>query len=72
MDDTEKIAVSVEEASKRASLGRSFVWDAVLRGDLVSYRCGRRRLVRIADLDKWIRRHKAIPRETERRAMSSE
>ena len=60
-DAAQKIAVSVEEASKRASLGRSFVWGAVLRGELVSYRCGRRRLIRIADLDEWIRRHKASP-----------
>jgi excisionase family DNA binding protein len=60
---TEKIAVSVEEASKRTSLGRSFVWDAVLRGELVSYRLGRRRLIRVTDLDEWIRSHKATPRK---------
>ncbi len=63
MDDVvEKLALSVEEASKRASLGRSFLWNAVLSGELASYRLGRRRLVRVADLDEWIRSHKAAPR----------
>jgi excisionase family DNA binding protein len=65
MDEViEKVAISVEEASKRASLGRSFLWNAVLSGELTSYRLGRRRLVRVADLDEWIRSHKAAPRAT--------
>lgn len=56
---TNQIAISVEQAAKRTGLGRSFMWHAVLRGELVSYRLGRRRLVRVADLDEWICSHKA-------------
>jgi excisionase family DNA binding protein len=56
---TEKLAVSVEEAARRAGLGRSFLWKAVQSGELVSCRLGRRRLIRVADLNAWIHAHVA-------------
>ena len=59
----EKIAIGVDEAAKRASLGRSFLWKAIMSGELHSYRLGRRRLVRVTDLDRWIRSHRAAPGE---------
>jgi excisionase family DNA binding protein len=59
-----KIAIGVDEAAKRVSLGRSFVWSEVWSGKLVSYRIGRRRLIRVADLEKWLRSNKAAPRRS--------
>lgn len=53
------LAIGIEEAARRVGVGRSFLWSVVRRGELKSYRLGRRRLVRLVDLDRWIRRHEA-------------
>jgi excisionase family DNA binding protein len=51
------IAVSVERVIEMSGLGRTYVWGAIRTASLPSYRVGRRILVRVEDLDSWIRAH---------------
>ena len=66
-----KLAVTVDEACDLSSLGRTYLWNAIWSGELVSYRAGRRRLVRVADLDRWIRAHRASPRDARKDGLTA-
>ncbi|MFO1158059.1 MAG: helix-turn-helix domain-containing protein [Reyranellaceae bacterium] len=48
------IAVGMKEAGRISGFGRTFLYAAISRGELASARIGRRRVIRLVDLDTWI------------------
>ncbi|MPZ99498.1 MAG: helix-turn-helix domain-containing protein [Dehalococcoidia bacterium] len=52
--DDARLALSVEEAAERAGVSRAFLYPYVLSGELPSLLIGRRRLVRVETLDRWL------------------
>jgi excisionase family DNA binding protein len=48
-------AVSVAEAAARAGVSRTFLYEAISSGDLPSVKLGKRRLVRLEALRRWLK-----------------
>ena len=57
-----RIALSVSEAAAAAGISRAFIYRALSSWELPSSLLGRRRIIRVADLDAWI-----VARRAERR-----
>lgn len=53
-DTAQLISVSTEEAARVTGLTRSTVYIAIAKGELKSFKCGRRRLILIKELEAWI------------------
>lgn len=51
---TTRIALSVSEAAAAAGISRAFIYRALSSAELPSSLLGRRRIIRVADLDAWI------------------
>lgn len=51
--------VSPAEAMDMTGLSRTTIWRAYASGDLPAAKVGRRVLIRLVDLDRWINRHRA-------------
>ncbi len=49
-----KIAYSIKEACQRVGIGRSSAYAEIKAGRLKIVKCGRRTLIRVADLDAWL------------------
>ncbi len=49
-------ALSVEDAARRAGIGRTFLYEAISSGRLPSIKLGKRRLVRVEALRRWLER----------------
>lgn len=54
MTHTEPIAVSIAEAVRLSGVGRSSIYEAVNRGEIPIRKRGRRSLVMVEDLRRWI------------------
>ena len=54
MDRACAIAVRVEDAAKLTSLGRTEIYKAIRDGGLASVKVGKRRLIRVDALDRWL------------------
>lgn len=52
--DDEKLLVTVDEAARRLSIGRSHLYEFLLRGSLRSVRIGRSRRIASRDLEAFI------------------
>lgn len=50
------LAVSPEEAALMSGHSRSGIYKAIAKGDLVSFKSGRRRLILVRELDAWLSR----------------
>lgn len=50
------LAVSVEEGARAAGVARTFAYEAIAKGDLVSFKLGKRRLILVKELEAWINR----------------
>lgn len=50
------LAVGPEEAGRMTGHSRSAVYEAIARGDLVSFKSGKRRLILIKELESWLNR----------------
>jgi len=55
------MAMSVENAARHCGLGRSSLYNAIAAGKLIATRAGRRTLVRMENLDAWLRSLDAPP-----------
>jgi len=55
--------LTVEETIRTLRLGRTRVNEILRSGELVSYKLGHRRLVRVQDVEAWLERHKDEPEE---------
>jgi excisionase family DNA binding protein len=53
---TEPRLLTVEEAAKRLGMGRSFVYELVLKGELGSVRLGRARRIPVEAVDAFVDR----------------
>jgi excisionase family DNA binding protein len=53
-ENTMELAVPIDEAARRAGIGRSSLYEAINRGELPLRKSGRRSLIRIDDLKAWI------------------
>ena len=51
---TEPEAESVPAAARRAGVSRSFLYERIASGELPTVKCGKRRLVRVATLRRWL------------------
>lgn len=49
-----ELAVPIDEAARRAGIGRSSLYEAINRGELPLRKSGRRSIIRIEDLKAWI------------------
>lgn len=50
------IAVSVEESLRYSGHTRSATYEAIARGDLASFKSGKRRLILVKELEAWLNR----------------
>lgn len=50
------LAVSPEEAAHASGTTRTAVYEAIARGDLMSFKAGRRRLILTEELRAWLSR----------------
>ena len=50
----DRLAVSVNEAARLAGIGRTKLYEAMGTGDLSSFKLGTRRLIRVAELNRWL------------------
>lgn len=57
----QRAALSVIEASRSASLGRSTLYQAIAEGRLRTLKIGNRRLIRPCDLSAWLEAHAVGP-----------
>jgi excisionase family DNA binding protein len=55
-----RLLITVEEAARRLSIGRSHAYAFVAGGELRSVRIGRCRRIRVSDLDSFIERLAAL------------
>jgi excisionase family DNA binding protein len=53
----ERLAVPFSEAAALVGLSRASLYRALARGELKTIRVGARRLIRLAELDSWLRRN---------------
>ena len=52
--DEQKLLITVSEAAARLGLGRSFVYQLVMKGDIPSIKLGRARRVPVSGLERFI------------------
>ncbi len=50
----EQLALTISEACAAARIGRTSLYAAITRGDLVAIKYGRKTLIRAADLRAWL------------------
>jgi excisionase family DNA binding protein len=50
----EQLALTVTEACAAARIGRTTLYEAIKRGDLVAAKYGRKTLIRVDDLRSWL------------------
>lgn len=50
------LAVGPEEAGRMTGHTRSAIYEAIARGDLESFKSGKRRLILIKELEAWLNR----------------
>lgn len=55
-ESSARIAVSPSEAARLSGIGRTKLYEALNSGALTSFKIGTRRLIRISELDAWLRR----------------
>ena len=55
----DRIAVSPSEAARLAGIGRTKIYEVLNTGALASFKIGTRRLIRVSELDAWLRRLEA-------------
>ncbi len=56
------IALTVKEACATARIGRTTLYGAIRRGDLVARKLGKKTLILEADVRRWIEQLPTIPR----------
>jgi excisionase family DNA binding protein len=59
---THRLAVSPAEAARLAGIGRTKLYEALGTSALPSFKLGSRRLVRIVEIDAWLRRLESTAR----------
>ena len=62
---TEKLAVGVAEAAAMIGLGRDLTYGLVMSGDILSFKCGARRLISVAALREFVERRTEEARDAE-------
>lgn len=50
------LAVGPEEAARASGTTRSAIYEAIARGELISFKAGKRRLILIEELKAWLNR----------------
>jgi excisionase family DNA binding protein len=60
MHDTKR-ALGVAEAAKAAGVGRTTIFEAIRKGEIVARKVGRRTIIAVDDLDAWL---DSLPRRT--------
>jgi excisionase family DNA binding protein len=68
-ESNELLAVSIDQAARRAGVGRGFLYQEIGKGRLRARKAGRRTLVTLADLGAWL---EALPSFTTERSASFE
>jgi len=54
-----RIAVSPSEAARLSGIGRTKLYEVLNSGALASFKIGSRRLIRVSEIDAWLRRLEA-------------
>jgi len=58
-------AYSIKAVCKATGLGRTFIFEAIRRGELSARKCGRRTLILRDDLQAWLKSLPTIPVEAQ-------
>lgn len=58
--DTPKLAVNVEGAAELATLPERTIWREIAANRLRSFKVGKRRLIRVADLSDYLERRSVL------------
>lgn len=53
------LAVSPADAARLAGVGRTFIYEEIKAGRLASLKIGKRRLIKVEELNRWLDRHAA-------------
>lgn len=53
-ESKELLAVSIDQAARRAGVGRGFLYQEIAKGRLRARKAGRRTLVALTDLAAWL------------------
>jgi excisionase family DNA binding protein len=57
---TAEISVSVEEAAQRLGSTRTAVYELIARGTLRSFKIGKRRLIAVTELERFVERQTSV------------
>jgi excisionase family DNA binding protein len=68
----EQLALTVSEACAAARIGRTSLYEAIKRGDLVAAKYGRKTLIRADDLRAWLASLPTIPADHSSSTASSQ
>lgn len=66
----DKLAMSIDQAAEAAGVGRDTIYRAINDGSLKTAKIGKRRLVRITDLNSWL--ESAVAKTSEAMGFSGE
>lgn len=50
------LAVGTEEAARASGTTRTAIYEAIARGELASFKAGKRRLILVKELETWLHR----------------
>ena len=53
---SDEVLLTIDEAARRLGMGRTFIYGAVLRGELFSVKLGRSRRVPVQALEEYVRK----------------
>ena len=54
LEKTMELAISINEAARRAGVGRSSIYEAAKRGEISIKKRGRKSLILVSDLANWV------------------
>ena len=56
MTSQEPIAISISEAARLSGRGRSFIYQAIGRGELPMHKAGKSSFIFLSDLQQWLKK----------------
>lgn len=64
--ETEKVALTVDEAADATGIGRTRLYEEIASGRLIARKVGRRTVITVEDLKAWLNDRQRFPRKQSR------
>lgn len=58
--DVNKISYSIDELAAALSISRTRIYDAIAKGELIAHKFGRRTLILVEDMLRWVKSFKVL------------